>query len=109
MQRDGGEDCLFELGELDNVVGEIWTENEVGVPMRATHQIANTLQECQPGVRITQGPKDLRGRSPLAHIVSAQVDEVEAPGALDKARSLKKMRRARNGSQAGQPGNLRQA
>ena len=77
--------------------------------MRAAHQVANALEKCQPYMRIAQGPKDRGGRSPLAHVVSGQVDEMEAPGALSKARSLKKGRRARNGSQAGQPGNLWQA
>ena len=77
--------------------------------MRATHQVASTLEEGQPCMQVTQCLKDRRGRSPLAHGVSAQVDEVKAPGTLDKARSLKKRGRARDGSQAGQPGDLRQA
>ena len=77
--------------------------------MRATHQVAGTLKEGQPCMRVTQCLEDLRGRAPLAHGISTQVDEVKAPGALGKARGLKEGRWARNGSQAGQPGHLGQA
>ena len=108
MQGDGCQDCLFKRRKLNSVIGEVWTEHKVGVSMCAPHQVANALKEGQPYARILQSAENRHEGTPLAQVVLPQVDEVEAPGTLDKASGLKQMGRARKGSQAGKPGDLRQ-
>ena len=68
--------------------------------MRAAGEVAGALQESEPNLRVLQRMADLRGGPPLTQIVCAEMNEVEASGALSKACSLKEGGWASNGLQA---------